>query len=85
MNKITTNEVEIKITSGSYDYGEYYLGRAHVYERWQLGDTIPASNPVYKRWLFTLKTDIKRTCAEDAQADAVILAHDILDQNNIGY
>ena len=85
MKKITTNQVECRITSGSYDYGEYYLGRVHIYERWQPGDSIPATNPIYKRWLYTIRTDIKRTNAEDAQLDAVILARDILDQNNIPY
>ena len=73
---ITINKkVECRITSGAYDYGEYYLGSVRFYERFQ-GD---------KQWLYTVRTNIKRLTAADAQSDAVQLMKDILDTNNTPY
>ena len=79
------SKLEARITSGSYDYGEYYKGSAHFYEPWQPGDSIPDNNPVYKRFLYRLTTDIKRTNPRDAQYDAFELVKDVCFQNGIAW
>lgn len=82
---IKSGKVEARISSGSHDYGEYYLGSVRFYEVFSPTDVIPSTNPIYKRHLYTIRTDIKRLTAQDAQQDAVQLAHDILATNNIPY
>lgn len=78
---IKRDKVEARISSRSYDYGEYYLGTVRIYEKHDK----PSNDSVYRRWLYTARTTIKRLTAEDAQQDAIQLAHDILSSNNIPY
>ena len=70
--------IEVRITSGTHDYGEYYLGKARFYECWSDADDIPATNPIYKRWISTDTSPVKCNNAADAQECARNLAEWII-------